>query len=438
MNTEQVENTSPEEILEEKSSRLAFMLRALRSRNYRLFFCGQIVSLLGNWMTQIATGWLVWSLTKSPFMLGAVGFAGQIPAFLLSPVAGVYIDSTPRHRILVFTQTLAMVQSFVLALLALTGYIAVWHIMVLMILQGLINAFDMPARQAFVVEIVEDNLDLGNAIALNSSIFNAARMVGPAIAGLILALGNAGWCFFIDGISYIGVIVCLLMMKVAPIEKKKRENPQIQLREGYAYAIGFPPIRALLLLIAGMSLIGMPYSVLMPVVATKILHGGSSTYAMLVAFSGLGALTGALILAARESVRGLGRVIPYCTLGFGLALVIFSHSHFLWLSVLTIFVMGYAMMMQNASSNTILQTIVEPDKRGRVMSFYVMAFMGMMPLGSLWSGAIAERIGTQNTLLICGVGCVGMAALFARGLPRFARHVRPIYQQLGIIPEKGI
>lgn len=434
LNNDVQEPALPGEEADEKSSRLAFMVRALRYRNYRLFFCGQIISLLGSWMTQIATGWLVWSLTKSPFMLGAVGFAGQIPAFLLSPVAGVYIDSQSRHRILVVTQTLAMLQSFVLAILALSGQITVWHIIGLMIMQGFINAFDMPARQAFVVEIVENKEDLGNAIALNSSMFNGARMVGPAIAGIILALGNAGWCFLIDGVSYIGVIICLLLMNVPKFEKKERQNPFQQLRDGYKYALGFPPIRSLLLLIAGMSLIGMPYSVLMPVVATKILHGSSSTYAMLVAFSGLGALAGALVLAARESVRGLGKLIPYCTLGFGLSLVIFSHSHFIWLSLLTIFVMGYAMMMQNASSNTILQTIVDPDKRGRVMSFYVMAFMGMMPLGNLWSGALAERIGTENTLLVCGIGCVGMAAIFARSLPRFSSHIRPVYQRLGIIP----
>ena len=411
------------------------MLRALHSRNYRLFFSGQVVSLLGSWMTQIATAWLVWTLTKSPLMLGVVGFAGQIPAFLLSPVAGVFVDRWPRHRILVITQSLAMLQSFALAFLALSGIIAIWHILVLMVIQGLINGFDMPARQAFVVETVENKEDLPNAIALNSSIFNAARTIGPAVASIILVMGGAGWCFLIDGISYIGVIVCLLMMVVPKFEKKERENPWRQLSEGYKYAIGFPPIWAFLLLVAGISLIGMPYSVLMPVVATKILHGAEGTYSLLVVFSGMGALAGALMLAARESVRGLSRIIPYCTLGFGLALIIFSHSSWIWLSLLTMFVMGYTLMTQNAASNTILQTIVDPDKRGRVMSFYMMAFMGMMPLGSLWSGALAQRIGAQSTLLICGIGCVAMAALFSRSLPKLADHIRPIYQQMGIIPE---
>lgn len=386
-------------------------------------------------MTQIATGWLVWRLTGSPLMLGLVGFAGQIPAFLLSPIAGVYVDRWPRHRLLVITQTLAMLQSFALAILALTGTITVGHILLLMVFQGLINAFDMPGRQAFVVEMVEDKDDLANAIALNSSMFNGARLVGPAVAGVILAVGSAGWCFLIDGVSYIGVIVCLLMMVVPAFQKKERENPWLQMWEGYKYTVGFPPIRALILLIAGMSLIGFPYSVLLPVVATKILHGSAGTYSMLVAISGFGALVGALVLAARESVRGLTRVIPYCTLGFGLSLVVFSHADFVWLSLIAIFLMGYTMMTQNAASNTILQTIVEPDKRGRVMSFYMMAFMGMMPLGSLWSGAVAEHLGTQNTLLVCGVGCVVMAALFARSLPKIADHIRPIYKQMGIIPE---
>lgn len=434
-NTAPRESTFSDESELTKPSRWALMGRALRSRNYRLFFFGQMVSLMGSWMTQIATSWLVWSLSGSPLLLGIVGFAGQIPAFLLSPIAGVFVDRLSRHRVLVVTQALAMIQSLLLAFLTLTGLVTIWQIILLMIFQGLINGFDMPARQAFVVEMVEDPDDLPNAIALNSSLFNAARIVGPGVAAIILAASSAGWCFLVDGISYIGVIVSLLMMVVPKFQKKERENPLLQLREGFKYTVGFPPIRALILLIAGMSLIGMPYSVLLPVVATKILHGSSGMFALLGAVSGMGALAGALVLAARESVRGLTRMIPYCTMGFGLALVIFSHSNFVWLSLIAIFLMGYAMMTQNAASNTVLQTIVEPDKRGRVMSFYMMAFMGMMPLGSLWSGAVAERIGTQHTLLLCGLGCIAMAALFARHLPRVANLIRPIYQQMGIIPE---
>jgi MFS family permease len=421
--------------LVDRIASLAFIVRAFRHRNYRLFFSGQIISLLGSWVTQIATVWLTWELTHSALMLGVVGFAGQVPAFLLSPVAGVYVDRLPRHRLLIATQTLAMVQSFVLAILALTGFINIGSIIVLMICQGFINAFDMPARQAFVVEIVEDQEDLGNAIALNSSMFNVSRAIGTAVGGVILALFGAGWCFLLDGVSYIAVLISLMMMVVPPFLKKEHENPWLQLKEGFQYTIGFAPIRALLLLVAGMSLIGFPYSVLMPVIATKVLHGAEGTYATLATFFALGALTGALVLAARKSVRGLGRLIPYCTMSFGVALIIFSHSFYLWLSLGALFIMGFAMMTQNASSNTILQTIVDPEKRGRVMSFYVMAFMGMMPLGSLWGGAVADRIGAQNTLLICGIGCLGLAGWFTRGLPKLAEHIRPIYQEMGIIPE---
>jgi len=419
--------------LSDMLGRMAFMVRALRSRNYRLFFSGQIISLLGSWITQVATIWLAWKLTSSPLMLGAVGFAAQIPAFLLSPIAGVFVDQWPRHRILIITQALAMLQSFLLAALALTGYITIWHILALMVFQGFINAFDMPARQAFVVEMVEDPEDLSNAIALNSSMFNAARTVGAAVGGLILAVAGAGYCFLLDGISYMGVIVCLLLMTVPKFKRKQRENPWIQLRDGYKYAIGFPPIRTLLLLVAGISLLGMPYSVLMPVVATKVLHGSEGTYAMLTSVAGLGALTGAMVLAARKSVRGLTRVIPYCTLAFGVSLLIFSYSSYLFISLVAIFVMGYTLMTQNASCNTILQTIVDPERRGRVMSFYIMAFMGMMPLGSIWGGAMADRIGTQNTLMLCGFCCVGLSFWFARNLPVIAEHIRPIYQRMGII-----
>jgi MFS family permease len=411
------------------------MTRALRHRNYRLFFSGQIVSLLGSWMTQIATTWLVYRLTGSPLLLGAVGFAGQIPAFLLSPVAGVWVDRLPRHRLLVITQVLAMMQSLGLAFLTLTGHIDIWHIVALMVFQGLINAFDMPARQAFVIELVEDKADLSNAIALNSSMFNIARLLGPSIGGLLIAAVGEGWCFLIDGISYIGVIGCLLAMKVPKFEKLEHEAPMRQLAEGWRYALGFPPIRSILLLMAGMSLVAMPYAVLMPVVAKEVLGGNASTLGWLMAASGLGALAGALVLAARESVRGLGKLIPLCTLGFAVALLVFSHSHWLWLSLPMIGLMGYAMMTQNASCNTILQTIVEPDKRGRVMSLYTMAFMGMMPLGSLWAGALAERIGAPNTLLISGLGCLIIAFWFGRNLPRLAEHVRPIYLRMGIIPE---
>lgn len=420
----------------EKTSRISFMLRALRYRNYRLFFGGQIVSLAGSWMMQIAMTWLVYRLTNSALLLGVVAFAGQIPAFLLGPVAGVMVDRWPRHRILVTTQALAMVQSFILAGLTLTGQIQVWHIVVLMVFQGLINAFDIPARQSFVIEMVENKADLSNAIALNSTMFNMARLVGPSLGGILVAAVGEGWCFLLDAVSYIAVIGALLMMQVAVAEKKpSQKRPFEEMKEGLSYALGSPAIRALLILMGWMSLVGMPYGVLMPIIAKETLHGGSSTMGFLMAASGCGALTAALTLAGRKSIRGLGKLIPVCTFGFALGLLALSQSRLLAVSVVMLFVMGYAMMFQNASCNTILQTIVDDDKRGRVMSFYAMAFMGMAPFGSLWAGALAERIGAPTTLLVCGVGCLVGAAWIGTQYQSLRASVLPIYVKLGIVPE---
>jgi MFS family permease len=420
----------------QKVSRLAFMTRALQYPNYRLFFGGQIVSLLGSWITQIATTWLVYRLTNSVFLLGIVAFAGQIPAFLLSPIAGVWVDRLNRHRILVITQILAMIQSFILAALALTGHITIWHILVLMAFQGLVNAFDMPARQAFVIEMIENKEDLSNAIALNSSMFNIARLVGPSIGGLIIAFVGEGWCFLIDGVSYIAVIASLLMMKVAPhVKKANLKKPLQELKEGYKYAFGFAPIRALLILMAATSLVGMPYSVLMPVVAKETLGGSASTLGLLMGATGVGALAAALVLAARQSVRGLGKLIPLCTFGFAISLAIFSQVTVMWLAIPLLFLMGFGMMQQNAACNTVLQTIVESDKRGRVMSLYTMAFMGMAPFGSLWAGALADRIGPSTTLLVSAFGSALAGLWFASQYKGLRENVIPIYRKLGIIPE---
>ena len=416
-------------------SRLSWMLRALRHRNYRLFFGGQIVSLAGTWMTQLAMTWLVYRLTGSAWMLGLVGFAGQIPAFLLGPVAGVLVDRWPRHRLLVVTQALAMLQSSLLAILTFTHLITVGHILVLIAFQGLINAFDIPARQAFVVEMVEDKADLSNAIALNSSMFNLARLIGPALGGILIAVVGEGWCFLIDAISYIAVIAAFLMMRVRPsAAPPRREAPLQQLREGWVYVTGSKPISAILTLLAWMSLVGMSYGVLMPIVAAKTLGGGANTLGFLMAASGFGALCGALALAARSSIRGLGRNIPICVGAFGLGLIGFGLSHSLWLSMPLLWVMGFAGMQQMASCNTIIQTIVEDDKRGRVMSFYAMAFMGMAPFGSLGAGALAARIGAPHTLLFSGFLCLGAALWFATLYPRLRDIVRPIYDSLGIAP----
>ncbi len=413
------------------------MLRALSHKNYKLFFSGQSISLIGTWMTRIATSWLVYRLTGSALLLGIVGFAGQIPSFVFAPFAGVLVDRWNRHRLLVATQVLALVQSLALAVLALTGLINIWHVIVLSLFQGLINAFDMPARQAFLVEMVEKREDLANAIALNSSMVNAARLLGPSIGGVIIAVVGEGWCFMLDAVSYLAVIASLLAMKITPRITGRTNGANIfqQLREGWTYAFRFAPIRNVLLLLALVSLVGMPYTVLMPVFANDVLHGGPYTLGLLMAASGVGALVGAMFMAARKTVLGLGKYIPLTAGVFGAGLIAFSFSRMLWLSLLLMVVTGLGFMVQMAASNTVLQTIVDEDKRGRVMSFYTMAFMGTAPFGSLLAGSLAERIGAPRTLLLGGVGCVLGALWFARSLPALRRDVRPIYVKIGILPE---
>src|SRR3954454_2625007 len=412
------------------------VLRALRHRNYRLFFGGQGISLIGTWMTRVATGGLVYRLTGSAFFLGLVSFAGQIPILFLGPFAGVWVDRLNRHRVLVITQILSMLQSFALAGLALAHLITVNEVIWLNLFQGAVNAFDIPARQAFVIEMVEDPADLGNAIALNSSLVNAARLIGPSVAGLLIAVVGEGYCFLIDGVSYIAVIISLLAMIVmARPVRRERESVLSELREGWAYVRGFQPIASILLLLTVISLVGMPYTALMPIFAGNILHGGAHTLGFLMAAVGIGALAGAIRLAARQTVLGLGRVIPMTAAGFGASLVAFAASRQIWLSLLLLVVTGFCFMQQMASSNTILQTIVENEMRGRVMSFYSMAFQGVAPFGSLIAGAAAGRIGAPYTLMIGGALCVVGALLFGLQLPAIRQLVRPIYAQIGIIPE---
>jgi MFS family permease len=412
------------------------VVRALRHRNYRLFFGGQSVSLIGTWMTRVATAWLVYRLTGSAFLLGLVSFSGQIPILFLGLVAGVWVDRLNRHRVMVVTQILSMIQSFGLAVLALTSVITVREIILLNLFQGAVNAFDMPARQAFLIEMVEDHEDLGNAIALNSSLVNGARLIGPSVAGMLIAAVGEGYCFLIDGFSYIAVIASLLMMTVAPRSPEPAQQGVIsELREGWDYVCGFRPIWSILLLLALIGLVGMPYTALMPIFASQILHGKSHTLGFLMAAIGVGALSGAIRLAARKNVLGLGRVIPMTAAGFGVGLIAFAASRQLWLSLLLLMVTGFCFMQQMASSNTILQTIVEDKKRGRVMSFYSMAFQGVAPFGSLIAGAAASRIGAPHTLMIGGAICICGAALFALQLPALRKLVRPIYAHIGIIPE---
>nr|WP_320039187.1 MFS transporter [uncultured Bacteroides sp.] len=411
------------------------IFRSLRYRNYRLFFSGQSLSLIGTWVQRIAIPWLVYRLTGSAFLLGFVGFAGQIPTFILAPFAGVLTDRLNRYHIMIVSQILSMIQALALALLFFTNTIEVWNVLLLSVIQGCINAFDTPARQSFVIEMVEDKNDIGNAVALNSSMFNGARLVGPSIAGVLIASLGEGACFLINGISYIFVVISLLLMKVKPQEKKKTKDTNIikEFKEGFTYTFGFPPIRSIIILLTLISLMGMPFSVLMPIFAKDIFHGGSHIFGFLMGASGVGALIGAAYLASRKSVVGLEKFIPLAAVVFGLGLVSFSLSSSFPLSIILMIITGVGMMMQTACSNTILQTISDNDKRGRVMSFYTMAFMGTAPIGSFLAGSMASMIGAPATLLIGGIACVIGALVFAQKLPLFIKLVRPIYIQLGII-----
>jgi MFS family permease len=418
-------------------SRLSFMLRAFSYKNYRLFFGGQLLSVIGSWISMTATSWLVYRLTGSAFILGVVGFAGQIPGFVLGPFAGAYLDRWDRHRVLVTTQAISMVQSFILAGMTLSGHITVEAIVILNGVQGVVNAFDMPARQTFLVAMITDKDDLANAIAMNSSMFNAARLVGPSIAGIIIAAYGEGMCFLVDGVSYLAVIVALLSMKGLhqPRQTRRDTTMTAQFMEGWRYVFGFRPIRSLILLLAIICLVGMPFSVLMPVFATDVLGGGPNTLGVLMTAVGFGALTGALWLASRRSVIGLGRIILISTTVFSAGLVLFSFSRALWLSVPALVVTGWGMMVMMASANTVIQTIVDDEKRGRVMSFYTMSFLGTAPFGSLFAGALSARFGAPHTVLLSGLMCFGAAVWFSQELPEIRKVVRPIYIRMGILPE---
>lgn len=394
---------------------IGLIFRALRHRNYRLFFVGQCISLIGTWMQQIAVGWLIYRLTHSVLLLGVAGFAGMLPISLIAPFAGVLSDRWNRLKILIFTQTLSMLQALILAVLVLTGTIVVWQIILLSLLLGCVNAVDIPTRQSFVIHMIDDRRDLGNAIALNSAMFNATRFLGPSIAGILIALTGEGVCFLINGLSYLAAIAALMAMKISHIpSENKGKKILYDLKEGLVYVYSVKPIRLTLLILALMSIIGIPYVVLMPAFARDILHGGPHTLGFLMSSSGAGALAGALYLASRKSTRGLMKNIPLATGIFGIGLIGFSLFHILWCSILLLFVAGFGMMVLVASSNTLLQTIVEDDKRGRVMSFFAVSFMGMAPFGSLLAGGLADAIGITNTLLIGGVCCFIVSLMYAR------------------------
>ena len=425
----------------DSGSTVAFMLRAFRYRNYRLFFSGQIVSVTGSWITTTATSWLVYRLTGSALLLGVVGFASQFPSFLLTPFAGIFVDRWNRHRLLVGTQTASMVISFVLAGLTLSHTISIPWLMTVSVFQGIVNAFDMPGRQAFVVSLIEDKRDLGNAIALNSSMFNAGRLVGPSVAGVIIAVSNEGWCYLFDGVSYLAVIAALLAMHVRPVARAStmREGPLAQFQEGWRYAYRSRPIRSVILLIAIVCMAGAPYSVLMPVVAAEILGGGAHTLGFLMTAAGAGALLGALWLASRRTTTSLGNNIPVAGTIFSVALMAFAFSQVLWLSALLMVLAGIGLMVQVASCNTLLQTIVEDSKRGRVMAFFLMAYFGTMPFGSLAAGAVSTRIGTPYTIALGGALCLVGSAWFATTLAELHRDIASALSHAnGVVPAPAV
>jgi MFS family permease len=438
--------THHKEVTQTATHGFAHAYRALRHRNFRLFFAGQSISLIGTWMTRVATAWLVYQLTKSAILLGTVSFAGQIPTFLLAPLAGVLVDRWNRRTVLVFTQALAMIQSLLLAVLTLTHHINITEVLVLSGFQGCINAFDMPARQSFLMEMVEDRDDLSNAIAINSSMVNLARLIGPSLAGLLIAVTSEGWCFLIDGISYIAVIASLLMMRLPQIDSAKLAEAAnragatllTQLKEGWDFVRTFAPIRTILLLFSLVSLMGMPFMVLMPIFAAQVLKGGPHTLGFLMAAMGVGSLGSALSLVLRKSVRGLLKMVPISAAVFGIGLMLFGFSHNQWLSMPVLLLVGFGMMQGLTASNTIIQTIVPEDKRGRVMSYYTVAFVGMAPFGSLLAGALANAIGAPWTVVISGISCILGAAWFYSQMKMVRTAMRPIYEQLGIIPVKYV
>jgi MFS family permease len=408
------------------TSELKIIFRSLGYRNFRLFFSGQLVSLIGTWMQTIAMSWFVYRLTNSVFILGLVAFCSQIPSFFITPFAGVFIDRVNKHKILVITQTLAMLQALALFFLAFSGLKLVWLVIALSLFLGLVNSFDIPARQSFIIEMVERKEDLGNAIALNSLMFNLARLIGPSMAGILIGIIGEAGCFFINALSFLAVIAALLAMKI-PHRKKERFTHILEdLKEGFQYAFGFLPIRFILMLLSVISLVGMSYAVLMPVFAKQILAGGPHTFGLLMAAIGLGALCGTIYLAWRKSILGLVNIIAVSTAVFGCGLILFSLSRILWLSLVILFITGFAMMAQMASSNTIIQSIIEDDKRGRVMSFYTMSFIGVAPLGSFIAGTLGAKIGAPLTVAFGGVCCFLSALFFASKIPLFRKEIHPL------------
>lgn len=410
-------------------------LAPFSSRNYRLFFAGQIVSLMGSWMTQTAIVWLVYQLTNSPFWLGMVAFAGQFPGLLIGPVAGVWVDRLNRRQLLIATQVLSMLQSLALAWFTLSGKISVTHLALLAMVQGVINAFDMPARQAMPVLLVEKKEHLANVIAMNVSMFHLARLVGPAIAGFVIAGLNAGYCFLLDGISFLAVIAALVAMRVCqePVAKSGASIWR-DFRSGLDYALGFGPIRRLILLVGSTALFGMSFGVLTPVYAREYFGGDARTLGLLMVSSAAGSVIAAVYLSGRKSLRGLGRVIYSGTTLMGLSIIAFAFSRNLPVSIGCLVLAGGGSILVFASSNTLLQNLVDEGKRGRVMSLFTMAFLGGMPLGSLLTGTLAHQLGTTFATCVNGSSCLILGWLFYRQLPAFRAQARPVLERAGLLP----
>jgi MFS family permease len=410
------------------------MFRALKHRNFRLFVSGQSLSLIGTWIQQIAMTWLVYRMTNSAFMLGVIGFSGQIPSFILSPLAGVFADRWNRRKVLLVIQTSALIQATILSVLVFTGSIQIWHLILLSVLLGTISSFDIPVRQSFMFDMLDNNKqDLANAIAINSSIVNSTRLIGPSIAGILIATIGEGWCFALNSFSYVAVIISLLKMKNIIQQKNSRKSNLLQeMKEGFKYTFGFIPIKYLLLLLALVSLMSTPLTLLAPVFAKNIFNGGANIYGFLMGAYGTGAMFGVLYLLNRKSVAGLGKLIVAAVVILSLSIIAFAISRTLWISIILISISGLGTLFQIVSTNTLLQTLSDEHMRGRVLSFYSMAFIGMAPFGSLIFGSLADIIGAQNTLIIGGIICLIGAGLFAKKLPAIRLIARPVYQKLGI------
>lgn len=406
---------------------MGFAFRALQSRNFKLFFFGQIVSLLGTWIQNIALGWLVYRLTDSVFLLGVVGFAGQIPSLVITPIAGVFADRLNRRNVMLTTQTAFMVLAFLLAALVLFNVIQVWEIILLATLNGVVLAIDTPFRHAFLLVMVGEKSLLQNAIALNSTLINSARFIGPTVGGILIALVGEGWCFFLNGMSFLAVIAALLAMVVIDTQQASGKSSVLsELREGLRYSFNFVPIRYLLILVATTSFFGLPFQVFMPVYAKDILGGGAELLGFLTGSMGAGALVGAFYLASRKTLCGIPRLILLAAAVFSVGLMGFAFSTVTILSLVLIFFIGFGMIVEFASTNTLLQTIVDEDKRGRVVSLYGMSFLGITPLGSLLLGSLSHQWGVNVVLFVSGIFCLLAVVLYARRVPIITHVVRSI------------